>query len=487
MNLSWMIYLLFVGVAFAIGAHALDSIVRRTSLPARWVWMTALAGIVVMAFIAPRKESAPAGVRLSAAVTTRSGAATTTPTASIAQSLLSAQRRMSERLSNAFVAAETRVPKAVFFGIAGGWALFSAALLVMLVAVSSEMNDERRRWPTARVGGARVRLAPTTGPAVVGLTNPEIVVPRWLLERNDDEQRLVVVHESEHVAARDQIVIIAGWLVVALLPWHPAVWWMMSRLRLAVELDCDARVLRRGVHARSYGTMLIDIAGQCAGHRVGALALADKTSHLEQRLLAMTPSRTRFTAVRVASLGAVAALAILAACEARLPTAAEISSMDVSAAEKAATAVLLPGVGVYEYYVDGKPVTETVARALQASSISSINMSKPKEPVGDRKSRVTITTKGASEEVIVRAEAEKRRAAGSNSPPDIYVASGKSAPLVIIDGVVAEGNGLKKVSATDIESVEVFKGAAALTLSPLPAAANGVIVVKTKKGATARP
>ena len=43
MILSWMVYVLFVGGALAIGAHAIEHIVRRTSLPTRFVWMSARA------------------------------------------------------------------------------------------------------------------------------------------------------------------------------------------------------------------------------------------------------------------------------------------------------------------------------------------------------------------------------------------------------------------------------------------------------------
>ncbi|MFP4622689.1 MAG: M56 family metallopeptidase, partial [Gemmatimonadota bacterium] len=46
-----------------------------------------------------------------------------------------------------------------------------------------------------------VRVAPAAGPAVMGLRCPEIVVPAWLLEASPEEQRLVVLHEREHLRA----------------------------------------------------------------------------------------------------------------------------------------------------------------------------------------------------------------------------------------------------------------------------------------------
>ena len=76
------------------------------------------------------------------------------------------------------------------------------------------------------------------------------VKARWLLRRAPDEQRIVLAHEAEHVRARDPLLLAAGCAGVALLPWHPVSWWLLARLRLAVELDCDRRVLRRGVAPR---------------------------------------------------------------------------------------------------------------------------------------------------------------------------------------------------------------------------------------------
>src|SRR6478672_13011011 len=137
------------------------------------------------------------------------------------------------------------------------WLAGAAAALATLIFVHLRLRRARRGWPSAVLHGRRVRVAPTEGPAVVGVVRPEIVVPRWLLARDAEEQRLVLAHEEEHVRARDHLLLGAACVAVALMPWHPAAWWALTRLRLAIELDCDARVLRHGVQARSYGEMLI--------------------------------------------------------------------------------------------------------------------------------------------------------------------------------------------------------------------------------------
>ena len=209
-------------------------------------------------------------------------------------------------------------------------------LLALFALVNARAARLRRRWPLHLLHGVTARVAPATGPAVLGLARPEIVVPRSLLERSDDEQRLILAHEREHVRARDHLLLAAGWLVVIALPWHPAVWYILGRLRLAIELDCDARVLRAGASPRTYGTLLIEVATWGGGSRIGALALADGPSQLERRIRAMNGSKKRHGTVSAAVACAVGAVLVLVACEAKIPTAAEIEQMDVASAQRSA-------------------------------------------------------------------------------------------------------------------------------------------------------
>ena len=296
----------------------------------------------------------------------------------------------------------------------------------------------------------------------------------------------MIVHEREHVTAKDQLLPVGGLVVAALLPWHPAAWWALSRLRLAIELDCDARVLSRGVHARSYGSLLIEIAGQCAGHRVGALALADRPSHLERRLLAMKNTTQRFTRVRAGALGAVALLAIAMACEARLPTSADVEKMDVASAEKALVQTKLlaeQGAKNVVYKVDGATVTAEQAHAITSSRIATVNVSKGTltntKDSGTVITTVHVRTLDASEPAV------PMTMTGDNlkvtAERGTLTRTREFNGLLFVDGVLVPSSALSRMAPGDIESGEVVKGAAATKLSSDPAAANGVIKVTTKR------
>ncbi|MDA1081842.1 MAG: SusC/RagA family TonB-linked outer membrane protein [Gemmatimonadetes bacterium] len=68
--------------------------------------------------------------------------------------------------------------------------------------------------------------------------------------------------------------------------------------------------------------------------------------------------------------------------------------------------------------------------------------------------------------------------------PSSINASGRSqSPLIIVDGVIMRVGSLDEIGGLDIESVEVVKGAAGASLYGTTAA-NGVMIIKTKRGGT---
>lgn len=48
------------------------------------------------------------------------------------------------------------------------------------------------------------------------------------------------------------------------MPWNPALWWIVRRLRLAIETDCDRRVLHAGTDVHAYGVLLLNAAARYA-------------------------------------------------------------------------------------------------------------------------------------------------------------------------------------------------------------------------------
>ena len=126
------------------------------------------------------------------------------------------------------------------------WRMASMALALVILASGVHLSWRRRRWELSHMAGMAVYISEDSGPAVVGFLRPRIVVPRWLTKSSPDEQELVIAHERSHLGAHDTQLLTIAVCLLACMPWNPMLWWQLRRLRLAIEIDCDARVLRLG-------------------------------------------------------------------------------------------------------------------------------------------------------------------------------------------------------------------------------------------------
>jgi beta-lactamase regulating signal transducer with metallopeptidase domain len=110
----------------------------------------------------------------------------------------------------------------------------------------------------------------------------------------DVQRQYVVRHEEEHRAAHDGRVLFVASLTLLLMPWNLALWWQLRRLCLAIEMDCDTRVVAGLGDANAYGALLLKIAeASNRGLRLQP-ALLGGVGTLEHRLralLAPTPLR----------------------------------------------------------------------------------------------------------------------------------------------------------------------------------------------------
>ena len=455
--IAWMLYCMVVGALLVVAARAAEWVLSLAGRPVRWTWAAAIAITFALGVMAPLRRTLVQGD----ASTPSASATVTLPLESIAQM----QQQLPSSMNSYAVIA---------------WVVASVALVVLIAGVHARIRRARRAWPVAELHGARVRVSARVGPVVIGMSRPEIVVPQWLLERSVEEQRLVVAHEAEHLAARDGLLLGAAYVAAAVMPWNPAIWAMFSRLRLAVELDCDARVLRRGVAAQSYGALLIDVAERALPFELGALAFTKGTSHLQQRIVAMKRNIPKFARLRGSIVGVLGAAALLAACEAKMPTSAEIAGMDVSSAVHRAGALgFVPDQAVY--IVDGKRVARTEAVALKPEQIVSVNVSKV-----DTTNYVEVRTTA-----VQRVAMPSRPTADSVRGGPILIRDRDvlgpptMEPLIIIDGVRSTVGALKAIDRKLILSVEVVKGAVPVQQYG-PDAAGGVIKIVTVAGAKQR-
>lgn len=112
-------------------------------------------------------------------------------------------------------------------------------------------------------------------PSAIGFFRPSVILPPWLLdELSPAEVRQVLIHELSHLRRRDDWTNLLQRIVKALFFFHPAVWWLESRLSLEREMACDDAVLAQSDNARDYAECLAHLAEKSLLRRGLAMAQA---------------------------------------------------------------------------------------------------------------------------------------------------------------------------------------------------------------------
>jgi hypothetical protein len=138
------------------------------------------------------------------------------------------------------------------------WSVASMLWVAGAIHLSRPARDNRD-GPTL-VDGVPVLITGRMGPATVGVWRPRVLVPQWVLAMPVIQRRYVLRHEEEHRRAHDARLLFALSLTLILLPWSLALWWQLRRLQLAVEMDCDTRVVTSLGDASAYAAMLLTVA-----------------------------------------------------------------------------------------------------------------------------------------------------------------------------------------------------------------------------------
>jgi TonB family protein len=275
-------------------------------------------------------------------------------------------------------------------------------LLLYLAWTALRVRAEGRRWGRREVEGIEVLVSASTGPAALGLFRGRVVLPEWALALDARLRRLLVLHEAEHVRARDPQLAVAGLVTCALMPWNLPLWWQLARLRLAIEVDCDARVLRRSGDAAGYGSLLLEV-GQRRRARL-AVGLAESRSMLERRIRMITKTGTGRRTLQAAGLAAVAGVVAAIACETPPPTGlADQASQPLEVEQGLAEARALAD-GPSRIIIDAREIPpgspEAVREAVAGLSPDGIERVEVVKGVGEGDAAVIlIWTKAATPEV----------------------------------------------------------------------------------------
>jgi TonB family protein len=296
---NWMLGSLIAAGLLGLAGLAVESVLHRWRIQTRFFWAVMLSAIAVLAIV-----PLPA----------RAGGASGSPGLEVG-SVVGGLGPLAAVQATMSVGMPTDPTNALKLG----WALATVGVLAYLLAGYWRLRRLRREWVRAEIDGVEVLLSEDVGPAVVGVRRVEIVMPRWVTHLGGMDRRLMIRHEVEHLRGGDTHLWLGGLAMIAAFPWNPVVWWMVHRLRSAIEMDCDQRVLVSTGDVRAYGALLVELAGRCRALPLAAAAMADRMGNVERRLRAMTRPVARYR-TPVTLVGSILAIGlVVTACELSRP------------------------------------------------------------------------------------------------------------------------------------------------------------------------
>ncbi len=347
-----MLYLTVVTAALAAAAHLYERVALGRGAVTRWAWVVAVTLPVALAALAWWGPGGGVGEILIGPLTVEAvGGSAMAPSSASARAPL--------------VLAMERLAGPLWFAMSGALALLFGASWVRLARA-------RLGWRPTRVAGQLVRVSHDVGPAVVGVLQPAIVLPSWLLDAPEVDRDWVVRHEREHLRAGDPQLVFAAFVVVMAFPWNPALWWAFRRLRDAVEVDCDRRVLSHASTAerRGYGELLFRVATRLRtdAPRYALAAFAERSTVLERRIRTMFGFLPHLSIPARLGLGGSAALLLGLACMVPAPDRESATGPEFAAVEAPGPAQRNEGPGFTPYtvgpeIVNRQEVTEALVRA----------------------------------------------------------------------------------------------------------------------------
>ena len=125
-------------------------------------------------------------------------------------------------------------------------------------------------------------------PTAIGILRPVVLVPAGILTgMAADQLDSLLAHELAHVRRGDCLVNLLQALAETLLFYHPATWWISSRIRIERENACDDLAVAAIGDAAAYARALVDLAER----RVAppALAVAADGGRLWNRVARLVP------------------------------------------------------------------------------------------------------------------------------------------------------------------------------------------------------
>ncbi len=173
----------------------------------------------------------------------------------------------------------------------------------------ADITEGHRELTALTQAGAEIRYVPVIGqPVTFGVRHPVVLLPESLQALPDQIQRAVLAHELWHVRRRDWLWILAEETIRAVLWFHPAIWYLVSRVQSSREEVVDELTVLLTNARRTYIEALLAFADEPP---LFAAAPFARRRHLFQRMLLISREAVMSSRRIVASTAAMAIAVLL--------------------------------------------------------------------------------------------------------------------------------------------------------------------------------
>lgn len=312
--LFWMVYVAVVTLILGCAALAGERSAQIRKAPTRWVWAASLvASLVLPVVMSSVSIQVP---RLSGPTDDQAAPRAAVPLRQMAIGAVQPSAWLDAEAGH--VAARPDVDTLLTWS----WRAASGLMLLAILGNGALLHRRKRAWARQTLAGAQVLVSEDVGPAVVGLLRPCIVVPRWIVGAEPQTQTLVMAHEQSHLDADDARLLAVAILLIIAMPWNLPLWWQLRRLRFAIEMDCDARVLKGGHDVAVYGETLVMVGERQSAPLAVVAAMSEPRSFLEQRIHKMLQKKMKFAWASATALAGLGFVLAAGAAEVSPPNAA---------------------------------------------------------------------------------------------------------------------------------------------------------------------
>ena len=200
------------------------------------------------------------------------------------------------------------------------WLLFGIIRLGRFSRAASPVPTPAVAWQLEAdlaVAPRYIRQTGGRGPWTFGWMRPAVALPAGFDSLAPAFQRAVICHELVHIKRRDMAVAFVEELTVAALWFHPWIWLLRARIRVAREQAVDSRVVAMLDNRDEYVRCLVDMSGHdLAPHfspgGAGMLRPRELRARIDAIFQEVRMSRMRFAAAALAFVAVIAATGLIA-------------------------------------------------------------------------------------------------------------------------------------------------------------------------------